>query len=315
MSSSPSAALVTVIIPAHNEAARIGATIRAVLDQATEPVEVIVADDGSRDATGATASEAGAQVITLRPGGNPGAARNAAALVARGSIFLFLDADCVPRPGWLAAHRQAHAGGHRVVGGALALPAGLSWTARADYFVSAYHVHPGRKAGVVPNHSPANLSVASAVFKETSGFAEQLPVADGHEELAWQSEASDRGSPIWFEPMAVAEHWNRGGVGNILRRSWRWGYSAVEAKATTRSSRLAAWYRFPLIGIVLAYPLALLETGYITGAWLGAGRWAVFQFIPIILISRLVYATALMAGATRWMFRERSAPGRAPRWR
>ena len=315
MSSTASGDLVTVIIPARNEASRIAATVRAVLDQAAPPMEVLVADDGSSDATAAAARKAGAQVIAIESAGNPGLARNRAARVAKGSILLFLDADCVPRQGWLAAHLRAQQNGMSIVGGALALPPGLGWTARADYYVSAYHIHPGRKAGVVPNHSPANLSVRRDLFSGTTGFAEGIPVADGHEELAWQGEARRAGASIHFEPGAVADHWNRGGLGNILRRSYRWGYSALEAKATSGSSRAVLWYRFPIVAILLAYPLALAESFYITAVWFLAGKGQVIQFIPVILISRLAYATALIVGGCRWLARGQDRPGARPRWR
>lgn len=315
MNPSTAADLVTVIIPARNEAHRIGVTIRAILEQTPRPLEVLVADDGSDDATSDEAEKAGARIVGLDTGGNPGAARNAAARQARGSILLFLDADCVPRTGWLAAHLEAHRSGTGIVGGALALPPGLPWTARADYYASAYHVHPGRRAGVVPNHPPANLSVRQSVFHETTGFTERFPVADGHEELGWEGEARRSGSRIYFEPGAVVDHWNRGGFGNIIRRSFRWGYSALEAKATTDASRLGWWYRSAPAGMLLAYPLAVLETVYIAGTWVGAGKWEVIQFIPTILVSRLVYATALIAGGCLWLFRGRGIPGGRTPWR
>lgn len=315
MNSSPPADLTTVIIPARNEAHRIAATVRAVLDQSTGGLDILVADDGSGDSTGEEAIRAGARVLRLEPGGNPAVARNRAARMAKGSILVFLDADCLPRHGWLAAHIKAHRAGRTIVGGSLALPPGLPWTGRADYYATAYHVHPGRRAGPVPNHPPANLSVTQSVFRGTSGFTERLPVADGHEELAWQGEARRNGTAIFFEPEAVVEHWNRPGLGNLLRRNYRWGYSALEAKAESGVSRVSFWSRFPAGGILLAYPLALLETIYIGGTWLVAGKWEVLQFIPVILLARLVYATAFIAGGCRWLLRDRGTPGSRPRWR
>jgi glycosyltransferase involved in cell wall biosynthesis len=311
---STSADSVTVIIPARNESHRIATTIRSVLGQFSGIPEVVVADDGSSDGTAEAARKAGAVVIEIPGGGNPAVARNRGARLAKGSVLLFLDADCVPQAGWLAAHQEAHRAGRRIVGGSLALPPGISWTARADYFATAYHVHPGRKPGTVPNHSPANLSVERSVFEATGGFVEQFPVADGHEELAWQGAAKRAGIEIYFEPRAEAEHWNRSGLTNLLRRSYRWGYSALEAKAGSGSSRVSLWYRLPAVAILLAYPVALVETGYIAAAWLGAGRLEVLQFVPVILLSRLVYAGGLMVGGCRWLLRGKAAGGR-PRWR
>jgi glycosyltransferase involved in cell wall biosynthesis len=315
VSSSTSALFVSVIVPARNEAHQIASTVESVLGQSSEELEIVVIDDGSSDRTAERASRAGARVIEIPGAGNPAHARNAGASQANGAILLFLDADCVPVKGWLHAHREAQEAGWSIVGGALALPPGLPWTARADYYASAYHVHPGRKPGVVLNHSPANLSVSRTVFNATSGFTERFPVADGHEELAWQGEARRSGARIYFEPRAVVEHGNRSGLGNLLRRSYRWGYSALEAKATSGSSRISLWYRLPLVAILLAYPIALVETFYIVGTWLGAGQVQSVQYLPVILLSRLVYATGVMAGGCRYLFRKKGQSGARPRWR
>lgn len=309
---------VTVIIAARNEASRIGSVISAVLKQAVhdQAVEVLVADDGSSDGTAGEARKAGARVVELpKSPGNPGAARNHGAQEARGGILIFLDADCLPQPGWLTAHLAEQDRGHPIVGGSLAIPSGLSWTARADYYVSSYHVHPDRRAGVVPGHTPANLSVRREVFAATSGFAVELPVADGHEELGWQSEAGRRGVPVYFQPRAIVQHFNRPGLGNLLRRSYRWGYSALEAKTSSGTSRAAGLYRHPLLALVAAYPLALMETGYILSAWLAAGRWEAVQFLPVMLLSRLVYATAFIIGGWRWLGRNTGERGVRPQWR
>jgi glycosyltransferase involved in cell wall biosynthesis len=53
---------VAVVIPAHNEAERVGATVAAAATLSGVDV-VVVVDDGSRDATGQAARQAGATVI------------------------------------------------------------------------------------------------------------------------------------------------------------------------------------------------------------------------------------------------------------
>ncbi len=93
-----------VVIAARDEADRIGATVRAVLD-AFPGALVVVADDGSRDATAQTARDAGAQVVRLeRPAGKGGAASLAAerALGARPELVLLCDADLGESAGRLA---------------------------------------------------------------------------------------------------------------------------------------------------------------------------------------------------------------------
>jgi glycosyltransferase involved in cell wall biosynthesis len=253
---SPEAARQTasVIIPARNEARTIGRLIQAVLEQ-TPPdwtVEVLLVDDDSTDDTAAVARAAGARVLELGSragGGNPAVGRNRGARAAIGDPLIFLDADCLPAAGWLARILAGHLAGATVVGGALNLPAGLSFMARCDYYCGWYHVHSRQPAGEVPNHPPGNLSVRREAFARTSGFTEQQPVAYAHEELAWQSAVLDRGGRIVFDPEAVVYHYNRPGFRNLLRRNYRWGFSAIESKAQSAySAGLVAggirWMRF-----------------------------------------------------------------------
>lgn len=86
--------VVSVIIPARNEAARIEATITAA--QQADRVEVIVVDGQSDDDTAAVARRAGATVIASAPG--RAVQMNAGAAVAAGELLLFLHADTLLPP-------------------------------------------------------------------------------------------------------------------------------------------------------------------------------------------------------------------------
>ncbi len=81
----------SVVIPTLDEAPRIASTV-AELCQDSRVVDVIVADGGSRDATCALASAAGARV--LRTAAGRGVQMNAGARAAHGSVLVFLHADC-----------------------------------------------------------------------------------------------------------------------------------------------------------------------------------------------------------------------------
>lgn len=309
----------SVIIPARNEARTIARLIRAVLEQAhsDRPVEVLVVDDGSTDDTPAVARAAGARVIELasRPGGgNPAMARNRGAVAATGNVLVFLDADCLPGPGWLPRLLAAHDAGATVVGGALDLPGGLSPTARCDYYCGWYHAHSKRPAGEVPNHPPGNLSVRREVFASTSGFTEQQPVAYAHEELAWQAEVRGRGGRIIFDPRAIVYHYNRPGIRNLLRRNYRWGFSAIESKAATGAARSAWVYRYPALLLIGSLPLALGTAGYIVACWLRAGVFEPLLMLPYVVAARVAYSAGLVAGGIRWMRFGPAAAEARPRW-
>ncbi|NLW06373.1 MAG: glycosyltransferase [Clostridia bacterium] len=83
---------VTAIIPAYNEAKTVGKVVD-VLKQVVSITEIIVVDDGSEDATAATARRHGAKVIKLGINSGKGAAMTAGARQAQEEILLFLDAD------------------------------------------------------------------------------------------------------------------------------------------------------------------------------------------------------------------------------
>jgi glucosyl-3-phosphoglycerate synthase len=88
---------VSVCIPARDEAATIAGVVAPIVDllcgEHRLVSEVLVADDGSVDGTGAIAAALGARVVrrTGRPG--KGAAMAEAARLATGDVVVFLDAD------------------------------------------------------------------------------------------------------------------------------------------------------------------------------------------------------------------------------
>jgi GT2 family glycosyltransferase len=309
---------VRVVIPARNEGTRIGELVRAVRAQETDAlvrVDVVVVDDGSSDDTADAAARAGARVVrraVTGAGGNPAAARNLGARAQdetagtegeRADPIVFLDADCTPAPGWLRALLDAHARGAVVVGGAIELAPGLPLTARCDYYATSYLQHAGRPAGDVVSWSPANLSVRRDAFLSTDGFTERHPVADGHEELAWQGALRRAGARMRFEPRARVYHRNRAGVGHLMRRSFRWGYSTIEAKAGSGAARAAALYRRPRLVVALALPLGAVQTVHALGCWLRARRPEALLFAPGIFAARMSYAAGMMLGGTRWLRR------------
>lgn len=93
---------VSVVIPALNAQSSIGETLKALrTQQGLKDFELIVADNGSTDATPQIARTYGATVVREQTRG-PAAARNAGLRAASGDIVAHLDADTVPSRRWLA---------------------------------------------------------------------------------------------------------------------------------------------------------------------------------------------------------------------
>lgn len=86
--------LVSCIIPVYNGERFVGEAIASVLAQSHQPVEVIVVDDGSTDATADVVRAFGSSVQYIpQPNAGPPAARNVGIRAARGEFIGFLDAD------------------------------------------------------------------------------------------------------------------------------------------------------------------------------------------------------------------------------
>ncbi len=102
---------VSVVVPAYNEACRIGAVLQPLVSCPAVD-EVIVVDDGSDDGTAEVARRFDVCVISLPTNCGKAAALDAGISCARNDDFLFLDADLV---GLTAEHIEqlinAYAGG------------------------------------------------------------------------------------------------------------------------------------------------------------------------------------------------------------
>lgn len=103
--------LVTVIIPARNEATRIGACLAGLARQSYRRFEVIVVDDDSHDGTAEIARDYQQRLPALTIVSNHALPHDWAGkcwacwqgnIHARGELLLFLDADVIPQPHLIA---------------------------------------------------------------------------------------------------------------------------------------------------------------------------------------------------------------------
>ena len=87
-------AMISILIPAFNEAERIGNTIAALrgIDVGHDS-EIIVIDDGSADGTAAIAETAGADIVLRQSNTGKGAALSAGLRLVHGDVLLLIDAD------------------------------------------------------------------------------------------------------------------------------------------------------------------------------------------------------------------------------
>jgi glycosyltransferase involved in cell wall biosynthesis len=106
--------MISVIVPAHNEEAYLGATLDALNRQDYGNFEIVVVANGCTDRTAEVAREKSCRLVTLEEKGL-GVSRNLGGRLAAGDLLVFLDADTILEPDALRIIAQQfterHAGG------------------------------------------------------------------------------------------------------------------------------------------------------------------------------------------------------------
>lgn len=132
------ASRIAVVTTTYNRPDALRTVLDALLVQDDPDFEVVIADDGSRDATRAmleafvdgAARPAGLArlVHAWQPddGFRAAAARNMAVAASTGDYLVFLDGDCVPRPDFVSRHRALAERGFMVTGSRVLLSPALT---------------------------------------------------------------------------------------------------------------------------------------------------------------------------------------------
>ena len=235
---------VAVVVPVRDDADGVAALVRAVRPERSRGMGVVVVDDGSAapltpvrvDPTSTATTPVVIRHVRAR---GPAAARNAgtAAAVARGAqVVVYLDADVLPRPGWLDPlldhldDPQLAAVAPRVV----AAEPGRFWvrgyeTARSalDMGVEPALVRPRTRVPYVPSAALAVRPDRLPTPPPGGGagpFDERLHVAEDVD-LCWRVVAA--GGRIRFEPAAHVAHRHRTTLGPLLSRRAYYGRGAA----------------------------------------------------------------------------------------
>ncbi len=192
---------VTVIVPARDAGQTLARALQAIVGQeAGEPFEVIVIDDGSRDDTAAIAAAVGPPVRVVRQAAlGPAAARNAGVAAAAGSRLAFCDADVFPAPGWLAAGIAALHDADLVQGRVTPDPAVALGPFDRTLWI----------AGAAGLWETANLFITRDVFQRAGGFEQWLAPRRGKalaEDVWFGYRALRAGARAAFCAEALAHH-------------------------------------------------------------------------------------------------------------
>ncbi|MCZ7585003.1 MAG: glycosyltransferase [Deltaproteobacteria bacterium] len=215
-----------VIIPCAGEAVAAEAA-RAVLAQ-DEVTPVVLAGVPPRK----LAAHPRLRVVDAGTVLPPGLARNIGAKHApEADMLVFLDADCVPLPGWLETLEKRLAAGESLAGGAMR-PIGVGYFFLADQVTCFFDQLDGNAGGVVDTITASNLAVTRALWEKTGGFPEDLLAG---EDLEFVLRCRREGARPYLETGAVVHH-KPGPIGprRMLGHAAHWGRHsrAVRARYT-----------------------------------------------------------------------------------
>jgi cellulose synthase/poly-beta-1,6-N-acetylglucosamine synthase-like glycosyltransferase len=220
---------ISIVVPAKDAEVTLPALLQALMPQvaAREDAEAIVVDSGSRDHTAELAAGAGAQVVRAdRPGA--AAARNAGVRMAGGELIVFLDSDCIPRPGWLDrltdALRQAPSLG--AVGGRIVAAPSTNLLQRHADRAGYITQEEGFRDPFLPYLLTANCCYRADVLRRLGGFDEGLRSGEDTD-IAWRMQIQ-LGLGIELVGEAVVEHVHRTTLRGLWRQWVRYGWGGVQ---------------------------------------------------------------------------------------
>ena len=196
---------ISVVIPLYNKEKEIARTLRSVLAQTSQPLEIIVVDDGSTDGSAARVEEIGSPLIRLIRQENRGvsAARNRAMQEACGEYAALLDGDDTWEPGYLAEIERL-----------IAAYPGCGAYATSFNVDDGHHLTPGdtpQTEGVVDFFTealshyvliPSSTTLRRKPALSLGGFPEGMRM--GEDQYLWTKLA--RTSPVCFSPARLVRY-------------------------------------------------------------------------------------------------------------
>lgn len=295
MSGYPPAGL-TVVIPHLNGPDGLQRCLAALAkERATSGVDfaVFVVDNGSKQLPEAVCAAFPFVRLMSESEPGPGPARSHGAAQADTEFLAFIDADCVPRPGWVAqivAYLAAHPE-TGVIGGDVRISRAVPGrTTATEAYESVYGYR--MQLYVERDHYTAtcNMAVRRAVFEAVGSFG-GISIA---EDVDWGRRATAQGVRIDYVPDMVIETPARADFAELARK-WDRHIGHDFAEVTGLAGRV----RWLAKALALAVsPLKEIPTILTTDRVTGAGeRWLALSMLTRVRLYRCRRMLGLLMGA------------------
>jgi glycosyltransferase involved in cell wall biosynthesis len=204
----------TVIVPFFGDVESAGMCLASIRKSTYGDYELFLADDCSPDAEAisAVAERHGAAIVRLQSNSGPAAARNAAAVDARGEILVFFDADETVHPDTLAriaAAFESDATLDALIGSYDVTPGVRGTVAVFRNLLHAYVHH--RSAGIVSTFWAGCGAVRREKFVKLGGFDESYrkeswPRSGAIEDVQFGVRLHEAGGKLVLDPTIQVKH-------------------------------------------------------------------------------------------------------------
>jgi GT2 family glycosyltransferase len=269
--------MLSVVIPAKNAAATLGEQLGALAEQEAAGLawEVVIADNGSTDATRAVAASFSDRLPALRvvdAAERPGAAhaRNVGARAAHGDRLAFVDADDVVECGWLTAVARA-LDEHPFVAcrydtALLNDPATADALGHAQRDGLMTYDYPP----YLPHAGGSSLAVRRQHHEAVGGFDEAYPALEDTD-YCWRLQLA--GVPLAFARDAVVAIRLKSGAGALFRQGRHFGRHNVLIYRNYRSRADRPMPRLPVAGGLARWAKLLLRAPLAVWRRADRARW------------------------------------------
>jgi glycosyltransferase involved in cell wall biosynthesis len=222
--------VVSVVVPTRNRAGYLDVTLASLADQDfTDPYEVIVVDDGSRDATPEVIRRHSVRSLVHDPPRGPNAARNAGARMAEADLIALVDDDVFAPPTWLREFvdgSRRHPDGDAFGGPIRARLEGPAPRSCGRELPPITTLDLGATDVETKLVWSANMRLRRRALERAGDFDESLPTGGDEEE--WLRRLGERGGKVVYIAAAAIDHRRVGEdarLRSLMRSAYHRGYN------------------------------------------------------------------------------------------